>query len=670
MVNPAPCRVYMRLSGGKAIYFESLSNAFNIALASGIDESSYYPTTVRFLHQGSQLAGGATLVYGVEGFDVYVKVNGTEVIRFKCPFLAQSGKVAIKGPNGETMPATTIDFKVPTVLHSDIGAGAYDPRDFGARALSQLGSITGGTSTLNVADGSQFNVGDHVIVELGGEAGAGVRGTKGVGGTWPALSYANLTAMNADTSKPTNTLAWREDTGAVYQWNGSAWATWNASYYYYAQAVPRALQAKVTSKAGNALTINKTAAVTATNATVYLDNTPALTLIARPIWNKFGTPNGDLSSFIPPNMRIVIPTGDFAVGSILKLTGHMTLEGQGDSSILRSPKGAPSCSIECFNFAGGVAVKNIKQIGNARDNGFGLAWATAAYPSGSGSSGFEWDYEAGSGTVTETNAPQGHSFPYGCLLNTSDDTSLENITSVNVWQVAAGGSFCNDCWARNCNVTLDDGFRMYLQWLYSFSDSNRGGIEDCEIESAKLVAGFEVFSCNGTVITRAIGRNVVMSSNSSGDFTFEDCELTIEASSQINEAAFSRNNPIIGVNSNIDPDDPVMLLGGVISNAIIVQEGYINADDDSLMGIVVNADNPNVTITGGSYTAPDYSPGTNTYGAVGINSTGDNTDVTGFTVVGVAQHEATASGYRNIQLTGGGGSSASGCTANEIYVNP
>jgi hypothetical protein len=57
-------------------------------------------------------------------------------------------------------------------------------------------------------------------------------------------------------------------------------------------------------------------------------------------------------------------------------------------------------------------------------------------------------------------------------------------------------------------------------------------------------------------------------------------------------------------------------------------------------------------------------------GAAGVLSTGANTDVTSLTVVGKAKHEVAGSGYRNINLTGGGGSSATSCTANEIYVNP
>ncbi len=83
---------------------------------------------------------------------------------------------------------------------------------------STTGTISGASNSLVVSSNPGFQIGDAIIVETGGEAGLGARGTKGVGGTWPTLSYANAAAMNADTSKPDGQHAWLLDTGDVYFW--------------------------------------------------------------------------------------------------------------------------------------------------------------------------------------------------------------------------------------------------------------------------------------------------------------------------------------------------------------------------------------------------------------------------------------------------------------------
>jgi hypothetical protein len=64
------------------------------------------------------------------------------------------------------------------------------------------------------------------------------------------------------------------------------------------------------------------------------------------------------------------------------------------------------------------------------------------------------------------------------------------------------------------------------------------------------------------------------------------------------------------------------------------QKGYVNDRNDTLQGIIVNADNPNIRIETVAYYAPDYKKPTVSNGAVGLNSTGLNTIVDGMLVVG------------------------------------
>jgi hypothetical protein len=118
-----------------------------------------------------------------------------------------------------------------------------------ASSFSTTGSMATGSLTLTVVDASGLAVNDYLIVEIGGESGAGLRGTPGVGGSWPDLSYSNGTTMAADTSKPDGQFAYRVDTGNVYRSFSGVWQQQTAAiFYYWEKQLPRSLAARVTAK--------------------------------------------------------------------------------------------------------------------------------------------------------------------------------------------------------------------------------------------------------------------------------------------------------------------------------------------------------------------------------------------------------------------------------------
>src|SRR3954469_805839 len=116
-------------------------------------------------------------------------------------------------------------------------AKTIDLTDFGFKDISTTGSMSAGSRRLTIAAGAAFRVGDSVIVEIGGEAGHGLRGTMGVGGVDPAADQ---------------------------------------SYYKGADA-PKALTAKIVgiSADGTVLTLDHSAVTATTGAHVYYDNLPA-----------------------------------------------------------------------------------------------------------------------------------------------------------------------------------------------------------------------------------------------------------------------------------------------------------------------------------------------------------------------------------------------------------
>ena len=83
-------------------------------------------------------------------------------------------------------------------------AQTLDLADFGFKDISTTGSMATGSNQLTIAAGAGFRVGDSVIVEIGGEAGHGLRGTMGVGGVDPAVDqsyYKGADAPKALTAK-------------------------------------------------------------------------------------------------------------------------------------------------------------------------------------------------------------------------------------------------------------------------------------------------------------------------------------------------------------------------------------------------------------------------------------------------------------------------------------
>jgi hypothetical protein len=181
---------------------------------------------------------------------------------------------------------------------------------------------------------------------------------------------------------------------------------------------------------------------------------------------------------------------------------------------------------------------------------------------------------------------------------------------------------------------MTDGLRTCVQWQFQWTDSVGGGCIDCSVTSPNLIAGFEAFKSKDIQFIRSVGANASFAMNSAGNFLIQDARLTITPMSQHPDKAFSEQNPLININSNIDPNNPYHALGGTVRNATLMQEGYINTSNDILRGIVINANNPNIRVEGGYYSAPNWAAPSQLNGPNGVNATGQNTTVDGMRVVG------------------------------------
>ena len=133
-----------------------------------------------------------------------------------------SGTIAVGqrviDPNGQTWGSGGL--APDTIITGDNGDGTWTVSNLQTVSSRPMSS---GSTTLTLTQAKDFRVNDFVVVEIGAEAGAGARGTTGVGGQWPALTYTDLAAMLADTSQPADTFAWTQSDGLVRQWmNGPA----------------------------------------------------------------------------------------------------------------------------------------------------------------------------------------------------------------------------------------------------------------------------------------------------------------------------------------------------------------------------------------------------------------------------------------------------------------
>ena len=522
-----------------------------------------------------------------------------------------------------------------TFAASDVASlGASAPVSAAASTLRSIlttGSISAGSNQVTVASASGFAVGDWVIVEIGKEAGQGQRGTRGVGGTWPAKSYATEAQLRADRSQANRLYAWAEDTGYVYWWLDGQWYdiapnrpnTFYMGSYYLGRAIPRSLQAQITAISGNTLTLNKSAAVSASGANVHLDTAPIISAMA--------ANGGSLS----------LPAGNYAIGGSVWIRDKagFVVSGQGkDQTRVFSPKGVTSATLMATNSAG-MTIRDLTLQGNFRDQGFGMNW------NGSTPAAFNQP-------VTEYDIPQGTGWPRGVFLHGSDNSVVQDVRVIDVAQNAVGVQYASNVWARRIENIQNDLLRQYVSWQFQWADATGGGCEDCEVRSNYLISGFEAFKSTNVQFIRSKGMNALFAMNGSGGWLVDGADLRFTANSLPPESdrnAASPYHPIVNINTNIGVTSQTGM-GGTIRNSTIIQSGYLTPNNDSLQGIVVNDNNPNVRVEGVAYSAPDFKSGSVSAGPLGLNSTGPSTTVNGMQVVGGPQP-----GRANIFIRHGGG---------------
>jgi hypothetical protein len=674
--------VFLRLDGtGRCLVYRDSGGSVEFRIWDGFDptlEPAGNGTQVSYLYYTSDPAtklpgwpATSSITVGAAGFDVYLKYDGVEVLRFKQWQHMEAGRVTLAPDAGfDGCQDITVDYLTPVTLYSDPLNDVYDPRDFGMKDLDPCtGSISASSSTLVLSSNPGFEIGDQIIVEIGTESGLGVRGTEGVGGHWPALDYANAAAMNADTGQADGTWAATLDSGFVYYSTGGVWDRKtddtgpNIQGYYTCFMVPMSLVAVVTNVSGTTLTLDTVASATATNANVWLDCLPSFYVLDRGSTSQ----NDDSSTdgtrgipeiLIPPNAGIVfdIPAGRYATSAQMNCGADfenfpgLIFRGQGIAQTeIFAPDGTMGGQLQ-FNYCEGMEVKDFKITGNHGANGYCLT-----------------------GTVATTNGGT------LILLSRCHDSVVRNIECHEAFSGAIIIQSTDDTWVYDCTLNMTDFSRSYIGWAMQVQGTN-GGFQDCTITGVKMVKGFECFTGTNNDFIRCNGTNIVNSVNSSNGWRFEDCRVVITegARDPVYQTHFGPHEGVFQITANYSH---ATRSGRGLHGCGVIQLGYWDTTTKtSIPHIDVATDYINTEITGsypqcpvsdgygGYFEAPDWDALSPSGGSQLICS-GDGTTVSGIRVVGAAIGPPGVSGthYGNIAMTGTG-CSANNCVADVIYI--
>jgi hypothetical protein len=536
---------------------------------------------------------GDEWVVGCSGVEVYVKWNGVEQYRGPQIFHHVPGRIGVRystdtGSDGVRHLSAT--FKQSASIYSSPEFGILDVRDFGLKQLTATGSMTAASTTLTLTSNPGFAIGDDIIVEIGGESGAGALGTIGVGGQWPTLTYADATARAADTSQAASKQAGQIDTGNVYSWNGSAWTqnTGNAAGYS-SKIIPKALLATITNVSGTTLTLDTAASVSTTGATVYYNCAFKYQEVINAAYNVITSGYNPLDYVTGKTIYFAEGTwwwaGDNAAVNLSFSRPSWTIAGAGrDLTTLNNPKGA-TCIRWLLEGSPNLIVRDISTRSNRR-----------------------WD-----GWLPQYNTPnddQIQDWPPAFRISLCDNAAVLRTKHSNL---APNFAFCTNAYFDDTVVIEEEGQRSYIGWMMNLANCVDSYALNSTFTSPTLAACMELFQSSGCYYDGLTVTNGLISTNSSVNWRLSNVTMTLEEDC----AADSRldwqltGNPWINFNTNIDNQqgEDTTNVGGIFEDFTLIQEGAVRtATSRYYETINISGTNSDITIRG-QYPAKPNSKG-------------------------------------------------------------
>lgn len=593
--------------------------------------------------------------FSLIGAVLTVKWNGQTVYTTDDIWFCTTGTVVYApGNSAAAIRDTTITFKPSVKTYTDFDNRVIDFRDWGWKDVKTTGSMSANSNTLTVASSAGLAIGDPIVVEIGGEAGLGLVGTIGVGGTWPATRVANFAslpdpAVHRATYGDPDSYAYVTGENSVYiAYSNAGVATWgewtnyvqsdivrNRGLYHTTKLRPRALKANITAISGNTITLDKSSEAATSGAGVYYDNSSIISYV---LGRKFTNAATGFQLVSPTEgWGIQLPRGTFCItkDQSIPLADYWTFKGGGRSStVLYSPKGTEQFALKMSGESNVISDFKVK------------AWAGINY----------WCTDAPNGFIDQQKYAVQNTFLY------KSNCVIERIELENTW---GGPSFNNrfDSVMRHCKAVQNNGgIQQYATWFFGHSYCVDTWIEDCDYESECVNPAFEIFQATRGGFKRIKSKNGYVSSNTSGGgFLMEDMDIDVDFRAKPAENNWVvPGNPVVNINNNIVSTggalDPNLVgSGGTIRNPRIKvtknQEGVCGA------AVSIQTSNAYVVVEGthpdkpgkGVITMSDYNPadpgipvgpgslGYAPRGAIGVISDGAFTIVRGIRVIGMAQ---------------------------------
>lgn len=613
--------VYARISNGTAIYFnhngETLNGTIQIGVVTNLLSNSVYDATnaktgaYRALYTNANMNGtvagynnastnSAVFKFGVRGLDVYAQFSAdggstwTEFVRLKQTFVVAPGAVAFAADSGYGFRNVAVSYLAAPLLASTPSVARFNPLDWGLKSGQTTGSITAGSNTLTLASSLNVAVGDSIIIAVGGESGGGLRGTVGVGGTNPNLSFANATARDADTTESDGTFSWTTNDGNAYQWSASS-GTWVVNGFYYGQKVaPRALLATVTavSNGGTTLALDTNASFTGSisGRTLTVSNVTGTIKYGQQVSgagvasNTFVTGGGGTTWTVSISQSVSSEAMTSA-GVIASTTNAgVYVNGYAPISAVLNPNGAlPALSYQTVDLPAGTyaigtplnqgvpfAPMSINQKTGWRilGQGSGASGTKIISPFGAESAGFVASQspstEIGQLAIVGNNAsdkfgavwtsdnfytPSGQR---GIEFDTNSDNSIaHDWATTDTFYSGLSVSFGINVTAYNFSITqnFQPATGSLEPFYIEYSDSQGGGAWDGTVTLSLMNAGLEIFrGAGGEQFKRITLNNATFACNScGGGFLLEDLVFNVGVNIAGN---WLPTGPIIDINNN------------------------------------------------------------------------------------------------------------------------
>lgn len=488
--------------------------------------------------------------------------------------------------------ATKFGLTVNPAVLSNATLPYYTPT---LKLKDAAGNMQGGqnTVTLTTAPQVDYEVGDPIIIETGGEAATGNRaggehGTSGVGGQ-PYLQKPTVAALNADATVPIGALVYVEENNTSSGYKGgclwyktsasaSARVTWGGYYQNY--ATPFALWATVTAVSGDGLTLtlDKPAVRTTTGANVFYDNYPALQAA---LTNKF---------------EISLPGGGpYKVSRQLKIAEYKSgVRLLGNTTTLVSPKGCEEMSLVSgaeYSYFEGLILR-----GNGKKHG--CSFPRETYP------------------VYASEIANQHIFTPGFSLVRHHNIGRHiTVYDNEAYFLKSDGSYnlLEDCAAIKTEGDMD-----YAGWMVHSDGGAADTFRRVNISAGWMSRALEFFRGTGTVFEGCNVTNGLFASNSVSDcilrnstFTFTaNCHPVTSPVSVAVGGVFSWNpsggNPVLDINATIAAQSGQSGTAGSteLNNVSITFQGYVGNGVYGMRGFVFSNGTPSGRVINCSYTAP------------------------------------------------------------------